>query len=297
MSVIAKEIFKNVRRIQIRTNRTVNDILAGAYHSVFKGQGIEFEDVREYQPGDDIRSIDWNVTARMNFPFVKNFREEREITVMILVDVSASTHFGTTGKQKNDIIAEISAVLAFSAIKNNDKVGLILFSDTIEKYLPPQKGIKHVLRAIRELIVFKPEGKKTDIGMALSFLGKVQKRSGICFIISDFINPDYSHECTIIAKRYDLISICLSDPREYDIPSMGLVTLRDLETGESVLIDTSLRETHQHLAQQNIQHLERNKILMNKIGAGFINISTDRSYVDAIHEYFTIREKQKKWRS
>ena len=293
MSLISKEVIKNIRRIQIRTGKTVNDVLAGAYHSVFKGRGMIFEDVREYQPGDDVRSIDWNVTARMNYPYVKNFREERELTVFLLIDVSSSSLFGVTGKQKNELIAEIGAVLAFSAITNNDKVGLVLFSDIIEKYLPPKKGLRHVLRVIRELLVFQPKHLKTDINSVLNFLGKVQKRSGVCFIISDFITLASPKELAFIAKRHDLTSIVITDPRERYIPNVGLIKLKDLETGENIFVDTSIPQVRDELRNNTQNRIDYHKNLMKKIGAGFIHVQTEVPYVRSIEEYFAFRGRKR----
>jgi uncharacterized protein (DUF58 family) len=287
MAIISTEILKNVRQIQIKTNRTVSDLLAGAYHSAFKGHGMEFEDVREYLPGDEIRSIDWNVTARMDQPYVKNFREERELTVMLIVDVSASGLFGVTGKQKNELIAEIGAVLAFSAIQNNDKVGLVLFSDVVEKYIPPQKGQKHGLRVIRELLAFEPKHSGTNINEAIKFLANTQKRKGICFLISDFLMELSKQEINSFAKRHELISICLTDPREWVIPNIGLFAVKDLETGEKVLVDS---KSCQQLAQYTQNKIENNKKLMHKIGAGFIHIRTDQPYTKPIRDYFRVRE-------
>ena len=291
MSEISKEILKNIRRIQIQTTRSVNDVLAGAYHSAFKGRGIEFEDVREYQPGDEVRSIDWNVTARMQYPYIKNFREERELTVLLVVDVSASSQLGSQKRLKSELIAEIGAVLAFSAIQNNDRVGLLLFSDKIEKYIPPKKGVRHVLRTIRELLVYEPSHKKTDIAQALSFLGNVQKRQGVCFLISDFISPNYKNEIALTAKLHDLITIAITDPVEVNLPKMGLVRFLDLETEETCLVDSSSLELHDYLEKEALAHLEEHKKLMRKIKAGFISIRTDLPYIDPIKSFFEKRQR------
>ncbi|MGM0440587.1 MAG: DUF58 domain-containing protein [Chlamydiota bacterium] len=293
MNDISRELFHNIRRIQINSNRSVNDLLRGAYKSAFKGQGIEFEEVREYLPGDDVRTIDWNVTARLNHPYVKNFREERELTVMLLVDISASTRFGTTGKQKQELMAEIGATLAFSAITNNDKVGIILFSDKVEKYIPPRKGFKHILRIIRELLTAKSRDSGTDIAQALDFLSKVQKKMGVCFIISDFIASGYAHQCAMAAKHYDLIALCLTDPKEIKLPSIGLLDIKDLESGETLTIDTNQKKVKELLYHRQRQRIENHKKLMKKIGAGFIEIHTDRSYVQPLREYFILREKRR----
>lgn len=289
---VSKEIFKNIRKIQIRTNKYVQDVLAGAYHSAFKGRGMEFEDVREYQPGDEIRSIDWNVTARMQTPYVKNFREERELTVILLIDLSASSLFGTTGKQKEAFIAEIGALLAFSAIKNNDKVGLILFTDVVEKYIPPQKGVKHVLRVIRELLVFKPEGKKTDLREALSFLSKIQKKRGVIFVISDFFTPTFKEELTFLSKKHEIIGINVRDPQEYVIPRMGLIEFKDLETKESRIIDTSLKKVRKTIEEKNLKHIKGIEKQFENIGSGFINVKSGPNYMNSIREFFKGRKQR-----
>lgn len=288
------DIFRKIQRIQIQTTHLANDILAGAYRSAFKGKGMEFEEVREYQPGDDIRSIDWNVTARMRNPYVKSYREERDITVMLIVDISASSRFGSTNKTKAELIAEIGGVIAFSAIKNNDRVGLILFSDTVEKYVPPKKGTRHVMRVIRELLLHKPEHKGTNIGNALSFLGKVQAQSGVCFLISDFISPDYAHEAALMAKKHDFITIGITDPDERAFPKMGLISLRDLETGKSRVIDSSNQPTQDLFKQSAADRLSAHQRLMNKIGAGFIDLRTDKPYIPAMKKFFKIRGKQRR---
>ncbi|MFT4551646.1 MAG: hypothetical protein ACI9S8_000262 [Chlamydiales bacterium] len=291
--MLSKEILKSIRRIQIKTDRAVDDILAGAYHSAFKGRGMEFEDVREYEMGDDVRNIDWNVTARMSQAYIKSFREERELTVMLLVDVSSSSCFGTKKRLKKELLAEIGALLAFSAIRNNDRVGLILFTDTVEKFLPPGKGLRHVLRVIRELLVFSPQGAGTDIQEALSFLCKIQKRKGVCFVISDFMAPDCAHTFALVAKRHDLISIFTSDPKEEQLPDMGLVTFRDCETGEETIIDTSVLELREAFAREAADRREKCKKLMQRIDAGFMSIRTDEEHADVIGKYFRLREKRR----
>lgn len=292
MVALTSELFKKIRRIQIQTTHLANDVLAGAYRSAFKGKGMEFEEVREYQAGDDVRSIDWNVTARMNHPYVKNFREERELSVILAVDVSASTRFGSGQYLKSELIAEIAAILAFSAIKNNDKVALILFSDTVEKYFPPQKGTRHVLRIIRELLTYQPKGRSTNISNALSFLGKVQQRAGICFLISDFISPDYSHEAALTAKRHDLVPIALVDPAEKKLQPMNLVTFADLETGERSLVDTSSSRTQNNLQKSTEERLLGQKKLMQKLGTELCIIQTDLPYLQQLRKYFILRQKK-----
>lgn len=282
------EIFKKVRRIQIQTNRLASDILAGSYRSVFKGKGLEFEEVREYQPGDEIRHVDWNVTARMNSPFVKIFREERELTLMLMVDVSGSAHFG----KKKELIAEVGGILSFSAIKNNDRVGLILFSDRVEKYLPPRRGTRHVLWVIRELLNFQPASRGTDINAALSFYGKLQKQTGICFLISDFIQADYAHSMQITAQRHDLIAVHTIDPLEKQMVPAGLVEFQDLETGEMTCVDTADPGLIQF---QKLQYQKRKRYLqtvVNKAGIGLIELPTDQPYLPLLRKFFNSRERR-----
>ena len=247
MTAIPKEILKKVRQIEIQTRRLVNDLLAGEYHSTFKGMGMEFSEVREYVPGDDIRTIDWNVTARMNKPFVKQFVEERELTVILLVDISASGQYSSQRQTKNEIAAELSALLALSAIRNNDKVGLILFTDRVEKFIAPKKGKTHVLRVIREVLSFNPEGKETKLEVGLDYLNKAVRRKAVVFLISDFINEGYEKLMRVVARRHDLICINLMDRRESELPNLGLLNLRDAETGEELLVDTADSKVRQAL--------------------------------------------------
>ncbi|NUO81345.1 DUF58 domain-containing protein, partial [candidate division KSB1 bacterium] len=235
--MIPKEILKKVRRLEIQTRALVNDVFSGEYHSVFKGRGMAFAEVREYVLGDDVRNIDWNVTARTGHPFVKVFDEERELTVMLLVDVSSSGEFGTHEQMKGDIAAEICALLAFSAIKNNDKVGLIIFTDRIEKFVPPKKGRTHVLRVLREVLYHKPEGHGTNITTALEYLNRVIRRKAVVFLVSDFLSEGYEKALRVAGKRHDLVAIPITDPRETEIPNVGLVELEDAETGEVHLLD------------------------------------------------------------
>ena len=237
--MINSELSRQIRFIQIFTNRAVNDILAGEYQSVFKGSGMEFDEVREYQPGDDVRTIDWNVTARTGHPFVKRYVEERELTVVLMVDISASGLFGSVAKHKSEVAAELCALLAFSAIKNNDKVGLLLFSDRIERFIPPRKGASHVLRIIREVLGFQPTATGTDIGLALDYLGRVLHKRGVVFLLSDFLSPEFKKPLGLLARRHDLIAISIIDRRELTIPALGLIELRDAERGVSCLVDTS----------------------------------------------------------
>ncbi|MEI8124977.1 MAG: DUF58 domain-containing protein [Parachlamydiaceae bacterium] len=289
MASIPLSLFKKIQRIQIETTHLANDILAGAYRSAFKGKGMEFEEVREYQAGDDIRSIDWNVTARMNHPYVKNFREERELNVTLAVDISSSTRFGSKQQLKSDLIAEIAAVIAFSAIKNNDKIGLILFSDKIEKYLPPQKGSRHVLRVVRELLTYKPLGCGTDVAGALSFLGKVQSRSGVCFLLSDFICPDYSREAAVIVRKHELVPIVVIDPAEKMFPEMNLVSFVDLESGAAQIVDTLASE--HGLEQSTQKRLEDQGRMMQKLGTEFCLIDATNPYLPQLRKYFAKRHR------
>lgn len=288
-------LYKKIRHIEIQTTQLANDILAGAYRSAFKGRGMEFEEVREYLPGDDVRSIDWNVTARMSHPYVKSFREERDLTVMLLVDVSASTRFGSTDSFKSDLIAEISAVIAFSAIKNNDKIGLILFSNQIEKYIPPAKGTKHVLRLVREVLAYKPQHRGTNLEAALNFLGKIQRRSAVCFLFTDFMCPsNYAHSIALTAKHHDLIALALTDPHEVVFPKFGLVHLTDLESGESVLVDSSNSLFQEQFINQAKVRESLYRSLLVKNGAGLIEIRTDQPYMPPLRKFFKNRAKRRR---
>lgn len=290
--MIPKEILKKVRQIQIRSSRLVNDVLAGEYVSVFKGVGMEFEEVREYQAGDDIRTIDWNVTARMGHPYIKRFTEERELTIMFLVDLSYSGEFGSMKQFKNEIATEICALLALSAVRNNDKVGLILFTDKIEKFVPPKKGKTHVLRVIREVLYYKPENKGTDISIALEYLLKVTKRKAVCFLISDFITEGFEHALRIANKRHDIIAASITDPRELEIPNVGFVELEDAETGEITLVDTSDRKMMERFNRFNTKNMEERVKLFRSMGVDLIDVRTDRSYVEPIMKFFRAREKR-----
>jgi len=292
VSMVPKEILKKIRYIEIRTRRLVNDLFSGEYHSTFKGQGMEFEEVREYQPGDDIRLIDWNVTARTGFPHIKKFREERELSVVFLVDASSSGKFGTRDRFKSEVAAELCALLAFSAIKNNDKVGLIIFTDRIEKFVPPKKGRSHVLRLIREVLFFKPEGVATDIGLALEYLSKVVKRKSVVFLVSDFFFEGYIKPLQLAGKKHDIVAIKISDPRESRFEDVGLIELEDAETGEVVLINTgsaSFRREFAARADEDMQNLKRNFKVIN---TDFINIRTNESYIAPLVSFFKMREKR-----
>ena len=290
--MIPKEILQKVRRIEIRTRGVVNNLFGGEYHSVFKGRGMTFSEVREYQPGDDIRLIDWNVTARTGSPFVKIFEEERELTVFLLVDVSRSGHFGSIEKFKTEIGAEIGAVLGFSAIKNNDKVGVILFSDDVEKYIAPKKGKSHVLRVIRELLYHKPQGKGTSINKALDFLLKVSKRQSVVFLISDFQDDGYWRTLRIANRKHDLIGIYLFDQLEVEFPDMGLVKVHDPETEKEVWIDTRSyqeRLNYNHTMKERLGKLKKES---ERIKFDLITVSTTEDYVEPLMSFFKQREKR-----
>ncbi len=286
----ASELIKKVRKIEIKTRGISKHLFAGEYHSAFKGRGMSFSEVRNYHYGDDIRNIDWNVTARYNETFVKIFEEERELTFMILVDVSPSSFFGTSNQMKNEIITEISAVLAFSAMNNNDKVGVIFFTDKVEKLIPPKKGKKHILRIIRELIDFKPEGKGTNLSEALQYFNNVTKKRSIAFILSDFISNDYENPLRIAARRHDITGIQIHDPREQTLPKVGLIHANDPETGEKLWVDTSSKKVRENYAKwfQDTQEVFRSTFL--KSGSGVISIGTDESYVNALLKYFKRRK-------
>jgi len=288
--MIPAEVLKKIRAIQIRTSRQVTDLFAGAYHSAFKGRGMEFEDVREYQFGDEVTSIDWNVTARMNAPYIKNYREERELRVMLVVDLSASGRFGSSGKGKREMIVEIAALLALVAQRNGDKIGLLLFTDRVEKYLAPSRGMGHIQRVIRELLLFEPEGEGTDIAAAMGYLGRIHRRRGICFLLSDFLAPDASSELSIAAKRYDLISLCITDPKEIDFPDVGLISLRDLESGVRRLIDTSKDEVRGQLRAEATGRIESVRSLMHRVRGTFIDLRTDGDYLAQLRSCFARRE-------
>jgi len=290
--MIPKEILKKVKRIEIATRGLVNDVFSGEYHSVFKGRGMEFAEVREYQIGDDIRNIDWNVTARSSHPYVKVFDEERELTVVLMVDVSSSGNFGTTSQMKGEVAAELCAVLAFSAIKNNDKVGLMIFSDKIEKFIPPRKGKQHVLRVIREILYFKPEESRTNLNVALEYLSRVIKRKSIVFLISDFLTENYEKSLQVANKKHDIIAIDIIDPREVEMPSVGLLELEDAETGETVMVDTSNPAIRGSFYSQSKEERDTREKFFKSIGVDNITINTDRSYVEPITKFFRMRAKR-----
>ena len=290
--MIPQEVMKQIRRIQIRTSHMVNDILAGQYESVFKGQGMEFREVREYVPGDDVRMIDWNVTARTSVPHVKLLAEERELTVMLLVDASASGQFGSVGRFKNELAAELCAVLAFSAIKNNDKVGLIIFTKDIELYVPPSKGRQHVLRVIREVLYFKPKGLKTNIPGALSFLNSVTRRRAVAFLVSDFMAEDYEIALRIANRRHDIIAVSVTDPREETLPNVGLIAVRDTETGRETLVDTSSGAVRKLYEQAAVERAKKRDQVFKRTRVDAINVRTDQPYATELYRFFRMRERR-----
>lgn len=287
-----REILKKIRRLELRTKRLVDSMFAGSYHSVFKGRGMNFEEVREYNPGDEIRAIDWNVTARMNAPYVKKFTEERELTVMLVVDVSASGNFGSVNSSKRELAAEVASILAFSAIRNNDKVGLLLFTDEVELFIHPKKGRLHILRLIREMLYFKPRHRGTNIAAALEYLNKVVTRRSVVFLISDFLDRGYSRPLSVTSRRHDLISIPVVDPGEEDLPDVGIVTLEDPETGEQIDVNTSsraLRGAYLALEDRRKKSIDQE---FNKLGVDMIPLRTDEDYLPVLRAFFDRREKR-----
>ncbi len=284
-----KELLKKVRKIEIKTRRLSDHIFGGEYHSTFKGRGMTFSEVRQYQFGDDVRNIDWNVTARYNEPFVKVFEEERELTMMLMADVSGSKLFGTLNQFKNEIVTEIAATLAFSATQNNDKIGLMLFSDEVELYIPPKKGRSHVLRIIRELLEFKPKSKQTNITEALKFLSNVMKKRAIVFILSDFIADDYNQTLKIVSGKHDVTGIRVYDRYETSIPNLGMVQMEDEETGELLLVNTASKKVRHNYAKFYNDKVNYFKDSFNKSGAGSMDCRVDESYVKKLLGYFKRR--------
>jgi uncharacterized protein (DUF58 family) len=291
--MLPTETLRKIRRIQIRTSHMVSDLFAGQYHSVFKGQGMEFQEVREYLPGDDIRAIDWNVTARMGHPFIKKFVEERELTVMLVVDISRSNDFGSASQMKRDLAAEVAAVLAFAAIQNNDRVGLILFSSETEHYLPPRKGTRHVLRVIRDVLHHRPQKSGTSISAGLDFLNSVANRKTVTFLISDFIDHDYERALAVSAKRHDLIAIQIRDHREQTLVPAGLIEWEDAETGRRVLIDTSSVSTRAALEETSARHQNLLLDTFKKRGVDVIELNTGQPYAMELVRFFKKREKRR----
>ncbi len=290
--MIPRQIIQKIRQIEIRTKHLVNDVFSGEYHSVFKGRGMEFAEVREYEPGDEIRSIDWNVTARLGRPYIKRYTEERELTVILMADVSASGHFGTANQMKSEITAEVCALLAYAAIQNNDRVGLLMFTDQIEKFIPPKKGRTHILRVIREVLYTRPEHRGTDIAQALDYLNRLLTRRCIVFIISDFLASDYVKPLRVASKRHDVVAVTVTDPRELDLPGVGLIELEDAETGEEVLVDTRDAEWRRHYAEYNTTIRNDRDQRFRVTGVDAIHIRTDRPYIDPLLQFFKLRERK-----
>lgn len=296
--MLTSELMAKVRRIELRTRRLANDSFAGEYHSVFKGRGIEFDEVRPYQPGDEIRTIDWNVTARMNQPYVKRYVESRELTVMLVVDASASGDFGSVERFKREVAAELAAVLAITATTNNDKVGLIMFTDQVELYIPPRKGRRHILRLVREVLAFQPQGKGTDIGNALDAVNRLLKRRSIVFLISDFeADPEaYRTPLYMANRKHDVVAVELRDPLENEIADVGLIALEDAETGEFIWVDTSDPRWRQSFAENVSAQQEATSALLRRADVDRIQVDTENDYVDALMRFFQKRERrQRRW--
>ncbi|MFN7973308.1 MAG: DUF58 domain-containing protein [Acidobacteriota bacterium] len=289
---LTREMFRAIRRIEIRTRRLVDQGLAGGYHSVFKGRGMEFSEVREYAPGDDVRTIDWNVTARTGRPFVKKFVEERELTVMLAVDRSASGAFGSGSRWKNEVAAEVGAVLAYSAIRNNDRVGLLVFTDQVEMFIPPRKGRNHVLRVIREILAFEPRRAGTHIAAALDFLNRALVKRSVVFLLSDFRDKGYDRPLSIASRRHDVIAISIDDPRERALPAVGLLSVRDAETGQTVLLDTSRRSVRDAYARRDQELRAGRTRLFRRIGLDEIPVTTDRAFDRALVSFFDSRARR-----
>ena len=292
--MIPREILKKVRRIEISTRGLVNEVFSGEYHSVFKGRGMNFAEVREYNYGDDIRSIDWNVTARTGHPFVKVFDEERELTVMLVVDVSASGDFGTRERMKGEVAVEICALLAFSAIKNNDKVGLVIFSDHVEKFVPPRKGRRHVLRVLRELLFHRPEGRGTDITTALEYLNHVQRKKAVTFLVSDFRDAGFEKALAVAGRRHDLIAVRVGDAREREIPPLGLLELEDPETGDRVLVNTSNPKFRAAFAERSAEARRALDRTLRRSKVDVIDIETGEPYVKPLMRFFKERMRRRR---
>lgn len=290
--MLTKELLKQVKQIEIRTRGLVNEVFSGEYHSVFKGRGMEFSEVREYNPGDDIRSIDWNVTARFGHPYVKIFEEERELTVMLLVDLSGSLMFGSNEKTKQEVAAELSAILAFSALKNNDKVGLILFTDRIEKFVPPRKGKTHVLRIIREVLSFEPQGNQTNLKQALEYFNHTIKKKAIVFLISDFMDGGYEQIIKIVGKKHDLVGLILQDEREHTLFDAGLLKIHDAESGAVRYIDTSDKEVRDSLLREQKRLKQYRNSLFISSHIDTIDITASSSYIKPLVDFFKLREKR-----
>ena len=287
------EFLKKIRRIEIRARRLVANIFLGEYHSVFRGKGIEFSEVRQYEPGDDVRAIDWNVTARMGTPYIKKYIEERELTVMLVVDVSASSLFTSAAQSKREMAAEVAATLAFAAVANGDRVGLLAFSDRIELFVPPGKDRRHVLRIIRELLYLEPQGRSTDIGSALAYLSRVVRRRAIVFVLSDFFDEGYEAQMRAASVRHEVIALTLNDPRESSLPDVGLLEIEDAETGDRALLDTSSRSVRSAYAQRATELRDRRRRTLAAVGVEEVALSTDASYVEPLLRAFKARERRR----
>jgi uncharacterized protein (DUF58 family) len=290
--VLPKDLIKRIRRLEITTRKSVSDLLAGQYHSVFKGRGMAFAEVRQYQPGDEIRIIDWNVTARMNDTYVKVFTEERELTVMLVVDVSASEEFGSTSQTKAELAVEIAAQIAFSAIANNDRVGLILFSDRVEHVIPPKKGRKHVLRVVTDILTFKAKGRGTDVSAGLTYLSRVSKRKAVTFLISDFFCPDLEKPLRIAGRKHDLVPVVIGDPFEEGFPKLGLVEMEDPETGQRLMVDTSDPLVRGRFGRLMAQRREERKKLFQRLELDFVELKGGQDNVTALARFFRARARR-----
>ena len=293
---VPPDILRQVKLLELRTRGLVNSLFSGEYRSVFKGQGMEFSEVREYQPGDEVRSIDWNVTARMRRPYVKRYIEERELTVMLAVDLSGSERFGTRRRFKSELASELSAVLAMSAIRNNDRVGTLLFTDRIEHVVPPRKGRKHALRLMRDLLAFKPEGRGTDIANATDYLNKMLAHKAIVFLVSDFMAPDIERPLKLLAQRHDLVAVTIEDPSELELPDIGLARLVDPETGATVDVDTSDPRVREAYDWEVNEERERRKHLLRRLAIDEVMVRTDGSIVEPLFRFFRARETRKRTR-
>lgn len=294
--MLPREVLRQIRRLQLKARRAVEDLLGGEYHSVFRGTGIAFEEVREYQPGDDVRGIDWNVTARMGHPFIKRYVEERELTVLLVVDCSGSQLFGTHAHQKRDTAAELAAVLAFSAISNNDRVGLVQFTSSVEQYLAPAKGVRHVLRLIRDVLFYQPRQAGTSLAGALDFVNRVLRRRGVVFFLSDFMDRDYDRSFKRAARKHDLITVRISDPREEELPAVGLVEVEDAESGGWMLLDTDSPAVRLAYREQALRRRDEVRKLTRSAGSDLIEVSTDGSHLDALVRFFRLRERRQRRR-
>jgi uncharacterized protein (DUF58 family) len=292
--MLPREVLRQIRRLQLKARRAVEDLLGGEYHSVFKGAGIAFEEVREYQPGDDVRAIDWNVTARAGHPFVKRYIEERELTVVLAVDCSGSNQFGSRLQLKREVAAELAAVLAFSAISNNDRVGLVQFTDRVEQFVPPRKGTRHVLRLIRDVLFFRPARRGTSLREGLDYLNRVLRRRAVVFFFSDFFDRDYEGLFKRTARKHDLVAVRVSDPREQELPPVGLVELEDAESGRRVLLDAGSRRVRDAYRRAAEQRLEAVRQLTRAAGVDLIEVGTDGGHLDALIRFFRLRERRRR---